>query len=187
MKKLLTLITIFFGLFVFTNGVTAQSKIGYISTQDLISVMPETQKADSNLRQFNAALYNSAKEKEESLNSAIEKFNKDSATFSEAVKAVKRADLQKAYQELTGEDQRIQGLLEQERNRLVTPIQKRALETIQAVAKESGYSHVFERDALLVAPPGDDILPLVAKKMNIKLPPVNTAPGAPRPGTGGRQ
>ena len=96
MKKLLTLITIFFGLFVFTNGVTAQSKIGYISTQDLISVMPETQKADSNLRQFNAVLYNSAKEKEESLNSAIEKFNKDSATFSEAVKAVKRADLQKA-------------------------------------------------------------------------------------------
>ena len=171
-------------LVVFTNSATAQTKIGYISTQDLISVMPETVKADSNLRQFNTALYNQAREKEESLNNAIEKFNKDSATYTAAVKEVKRADLQKAYQELTGEDQRIQGMLEQKRNELVAPIQKKALETIQAVAKENGYSHVFERDALLVAPPGDDILPLVAKKMNIKLPAPNT-PG--RPTTGGRQ
>jgi outer membrane protein len=185
MKKFLSLILMVVAFVAFSNSASAQSKIGYISTQDLISVMPETQKADSSLRQFNTALYNNAREKEESLNLAIEKFNKDSATYTEAVKNVKRADLQKAYQELTGEDQRIQGLLEQERNKLVAPIQKKALETIQAVAKENGYSHVFERDALLVAPPGDDILPLVAKKMNIKLPPPNT--GAPRPTTGGRQ
>ncbi|HUR12043.1 MAG TPA: OmpH family outer membrane protein [Flavitalea sp.] len=185
MKKLFTLIALSFALFVFTNAANAQSKIGYISTQDLIGVMPETVKADSNLRQFQAALVTSAREKEESLNNAIEKFNKDSATFTAAVKEVKRADLQKAYQELTGEDQRIQSLLEQKRNELVAPIQRKALETIQTVAKESGYTHVFERDALLVAPPGDDILPLVAKKMNIKLPPASGPAAAPK--TGGRQ
>lgn len=185
MKKFLSLVTLMVALVAFSNNASAQTKIGYISTQDLISVMPETVKADSNLRQFNTALYNSAREKEESLNNAIEKFNKDSATYTAAVKEVKRADLQKAYQELTGEDQRIQSMLEQKRNELVAPIQKKALETIQAVAKENGYSHVFERDALLVAPPGDDILPLVAKKMNIKLPTPNTPAG--RPTTGGRQ
>ena len=184
MKKFLSLVTLVFALVAFSNSASAQMKIGYISTQDLISVMPETQKADSNLRQYNTALYTNAREKEESLNNAIEKFNKDSATYTAAVKEVKRQDLQKAYQELTTEDQRIQSALEQKRNELVAPIQKKALETIQAVAKENGYSHVFERDALLVAPPGDDILPLVAKKMNIKLPTPNT--GAPRP-AGGRQ
>ena len=185
MKKFLSLVMLMFALVAFSNSASAQTKIGYISTQDLISVMPETVKADSSLRKFNTDLYNIAREKEESLNMAIEKFNKDSATFSEAVKGVKRTELQKLYQELSGEDQRIQGLLEQERNKLVQPIQKRALETIQAIAKENGYSHVFERDALLVAPPGDDILPLVAKKMNIKLPAANTP--AARPTTGGRQ
>src|SRR5688500_4151402 len=116
MKKFLSLVTLVFVFVAFSSSVSAQTKIGYISTQDLISVMPETQKADSNLRQFNTALYNSAREKEESLNNAIEKFNKDSATYTAAVKEVKRADLQKAYQELTGEDQRIQGMLEQKRN-----------------------------------------------------------------------
>jgi outer membrane protein len=185
MKKFLSLVTLMFALIAFSNSALAQTKIGYISTQDLIGVMPETRNADSVLRQYNTALYNSAKEKEDALNLAIQKFNDDSAKFTAAVKDVKRGDLQKAYQELTGEDQRIQGLLEQKRNELVVPIQKKALDNIQAVAKENGYSHVFERDALLVAPPGDDILPLVAKKMNIKLPAANTP--AARPGTGGRQ
>ena len=185
MKKFLSLGMLVFAFVAFSDNASAQTKIGYISTQDLISVMPETRNADSTLRQFNTALYNSAKEKEDALNMAIENFNRDSAKFTAAVKEVKRGDLQKAYQELTGEDQRIQGLLEQKRNELVAPIQKKALENIQAVAKESGYSHVFERDALLVAPPGDDILPLVAKKMNIKLPTPSTTP--PRPTTGGRQ
>ena len=185
MKKFLSLVIMVFAFVAFSNSAFAQSKIGYISTQDLISVMPETRNADSLLRQYNTALFTNAREKEESLNNAIEKFNKDSATYTAAVKEVKRADLQKAYQELTGEDQRIQGLLEQKRNELVAPIQKKALDNINLVAKENGYSHVFERDALLVAPPGDDILPLVAKKMNIKLPTPNTT--APRPTTGGRQ
>jgi len=181
MKKIFTLVTLSLGLIICGSHAIGQ-KIGYISTQDLISVMPETQKADSNLRKFNADLYQLAKEKEDALNKAIETFNRDSAKFSSAVKDVKRTDLQKAYQELTTEDQRIQGLLEQERNRLVAPIQKRALETIQAIAKENGYAYVLEREALLVAPPGDDILPLVAKKLNIKLPPAGTTnPPVQRP------
>ncbi len=47
--------------------------------------------------------------------------------------------------------------------------------TLNTVAKENGYSYVYSKEALLVAPPGDDLLPLVAKKLNIKLPPNATA------------
>jgi outer membrane protein len=40
-----------------------------------------------------------------------------------------------------------------------------------AVAKEKGYAYIFTSEALIVAPPSDDILPLVAQKLGIKLPP----------------
>ena len=185
MKKILTPAILFLALLICGSGAIGQ-KIGYISTQDLISVMPETIKADSNLRQYNAALYQNAKDKEDALNAAIQKFNDDSAKMTGPVKEVKRAELQKLYQELTTEDQRIQGQLEERRNALIGPIQQRALTTIQAVAKENGYTYVLEREALLVAPPGDDILPLVAKKLNIKLPPPTNAtnPPAQRPPAG---
>ncbi len=89
-------------------------------------------------------------------------------------------------QDLSGEEERIQQQLQQRQQELLGPINKKAYEAVQAVAKENGYGYVFEKEALLVAPPGDDILPLVAKKLNIKLPAANApaAPGAaPKPST----
>lgn len=171
--------------------VTAQSKIGYISTEELISVMPETVKADSNLTQFRNALYQNAQEKQNALETAIGKFNKDSATMTQARKDVQRTELQKMLQDLQGEEQRINQQLQQKQQELIGPINKRAYDAIQAVAKENGYGYVFEKNALLVAPPGEDILNLVARKLNIKLPnqqtPSTTTPAPATPKPAGKQ
>ena len=176
------------GFVMASNKADAQAKIGYISSQDLLSIMPETRKADSSLQQLRVALIQNAQDKEARLNADIEKFNKDSATYSEAIKTVKRQDLQKAYQELAGEEQKIQEQLQQKQQELLAPIQRKANDAVQTVAKESGYTCVFEKDVLIVAPQGDDILPLVSKKLNIKVPsqggttPPATTP-APKPTT----
>ncbi|MBA4168461.1 MAG: OmpH family outer membrane protein [Chitinophagaceae bacterium] len=184
MKKFLTAAFITVTSVFAASQVNAQSKIGYISTEELISVMPETAKADSNLQQYRGALIQSAQDKQTSLESAIAKFNTDSSGMTSAVKDVKRTDLQKMLTELQGEDQRIQQQLQSRQQELIQPINKKAFEAIQAVAKESGYTYVFEKNALLVAPPAEDILPLVAKKLNVKLPApgakTGTGPGAPQ-------
>ena len=91
-------------------------------------------------------------------------------------------------QDLQGEEQRIQQQLQQKQQELIGPINKKAYDAIQAVAKENGYGYVFEKQALLVAPPGEDIIQLVAKKLQIKLPnqtttPTTTNPSAPKPTT----
>jgi outer membrane protein len=170
MKKFLTagLIT---AAALFTSAMAnAQTKIGYISTEELVSILPETAKADSNLQQYRGALIQNAQDKQNALEGAIEKFNKDSVTMSGSVKDVKRGELQKMLTELQAEDQRIQQQLQQRQQELIAPINRKAFEAIQSVAKENGYTYVFEKGALLVAPPSDDILPLVAKKLNVKLP-----------------
>lgn len=184
MKKFLAAAFICSSCLLAAGRVDAQGKIGYISTDELISVMPETAKADSNLQQYRTALIQSAQDKQTSLESAIDKFNKDSATMTSAVKEVKRADLQKMLQDIQGEEQRIQQQLQARQQELIQPINRKAFEAIQAVAKENGYTWVFEKNALLVAPPGEDVLPLVAKKLNVKLPTPNQgqrggAPGRP--------
>ena len=51
---------------------------------------------------------------------------------------------------------------------LMAPIQRKAAENVQTVAKENGYSYVFLKDALLVSPPADDLLPIVKKKLGLK-------------------
>jgi outer membrane protein len=183
MKKFFTGMLFALGLMV-AGEVNAQTKMGYISSQEVVSIMPETRKADSLLTDFRNALVQNATEKQNAFYASIDKFNKDSATLSDAAKAVKRAELTKISQELSGEEERMQQQLQQKQQELIQPINKKAYDAIQAVAKESGYTFVFEKEALLVAPPAEDILPLVAKKLNIKLPPAGTQPVAPRPGTG---
>lgn len=182
MKKILAAAFITATALMTSSQVNAQTKIGYISTQELVSIMPETAKADSNLQQYRGALIQNAQDKQSTLEAAIEKFNKDSATMSGSVKDVKRGELQKMLQDLQNEDQRIQQQLQQRQQELIAPINKKAFDAIQAVAKENGYSYIIEKDALLVAPPGDDIIPLVAKKLNVKLPAgANQHSGAPTP------
>jgi outer membrane protein len=184
MKKFLSVVVLSVGLIAATNQANAQSnaasKIGYISTEELISIMPETQKADSNLQQYRNALIQNAQDKQSALESAIEKFNKDSAAMSAPVKDVKRGELQKMLQDISTEEQRIQQQLQQRQQELIVPINRRAYDAIQAVAKENGYTYIFEKNALLVAPPAEDVLPLVAKKLNIKLPQANTPAAAPK-------
>jgi outer membrane protein len=170
MKKFLTA-GLFAVVLMGANQVSAQTKYGYISTQELISVMPDAAKADTTLAQLKEALVQNLKDKEATLQTSIDKFYKDSATLPTAVKEVKRTELQKMYQDLGGEEQRIQQQLQERQQGLMGPIYKKAMDAIQAVAKENGYSYVFERESILVAPPGDNVLELVAKKMNIKLPP----------------
>lgn len=176
MKNFIRVTALFLGMQFLIASASAQAKIGYISSQELLSIMPETKKADSSLQQLRTALEQNAQDKYTKLSADYETFNRDSAKYSEAVKTVKRQELQKAYQELSGEEQRIQEQLQQKQGELLQPIQKKANEAVQAVAKENGYAYILEREVIIVAPPGDDILPLVAKKLGIKLP-AGPAPG----------
>lgn len=165
MKKLFTLVIL---AVIVAGQVQAQNKIGYISINEIIAVMPEAKKADTLLNQFRDALISSANDRQAALEADITKFNKDSATYTSAVKEVKRKDLQQRYQELAGEEQRIQEDLQKKQEELATPIQKKALDAVQAVAKENGYTYVLPKEAILVGPPADDIAPLVKKKLGIK-------------------
>jgi outer membrane protein len=75
----------------------------------------------------------------------------------------------------------VQNAMQSKQNELLEPIYRKAMNALNAAAKENGYSYVYNKEALLVAPPADDLLPLVAKKLNIKLP--ATAAANPPAGT----
>ncbi len=176
MKKFITLGLIAMGIFGFSIISIAQVKIGYISADEIIVSMPEAAKVDTQLNQFQQALYQAAQEKQTAFNESVAKFYKDSTTMNASLKEVKRKELQEQVQQLSGAEQAIQQQFEQERQRLSLPIQKKLQAAIQAVAKENGYTYVLPREALLVMPPGDDLAPLVRKKLGLK----QSAPVVPR-------
>ena len=179
MKKFITLALIVTGILGLTNTSKAQNKIGYLSADEIISLMPEAAKVDTQLNQYQQSLYLNAQDKQNELNEAVAKFYKDSATMTASLKEVKRKDLQTKVQELSGEEQRIQNMFEQKRQELSLPIQRKLQAAIQEVAKENGYAYVLPREALLVMPPGDDLGSLVRKKLGVKEPAARTQTQTP--------
>ncbi|MEP6747797.1 MAG: OmpH family outer membrane protein [Bacteroidota bacterium] len=168
MKKAFTFVLLAAVLLTTGIGAHAQNKIGHIALSDIILAMPEAKKADTALQQFRDALYQSAQDKNAAFDDAVAKFYKDSSAMTVSVKEVKRKALQQQMQDMQGEEQRIQEELRKKQEEYSAPIQKKALDAVQVVAKENGYTYVFVKEALLVSPPSDDLAPLVKKKLGLK-------------------
>ena len=62
----------------------------------------------------------------------------------------------------------MQQKLGEKQQELLIPIRTKAIETIRAIAKENGYSYVLDQNSVIVGPPGENIIALVKKKLNIK-------------------
>jgi outer membrane protein len=169
MKKNLFIVAVVMGLMMAGNSTKAQTKIGYISLQELIPSMPEYKKADTALSDYQNALGQNFEdmkreyyEKDSSLNS------KDTLKLTKAQIEIKRREVSELLVKLQGYTQQSQQLYQQKQQDLIAPIQKKAIEAIQAVAKENGYTYVLNKETLLVSPPAEDMLPLVKKKLGLK-------------------
>jgi outer membrane protein len=170
MKKIVTVAAVVAGLvFGMGNHVFAQAKIGYISLNEVITAMPEFKKADSSLAEFRAALAQNFEDQKREFNEQDSLLtSKDTAKYTKAQLEIKRKNLGEFYVKLQGYEQQAGQQFQQKQQELVAPIQKKAVEAVQAVAKENGYTYVFTRDALLAYPPADDLSALVRKKLGIK-------------------
>ena len=161
---------------------SAQTKIGYVNTDEVIAAMPETDKANKELQEFQESLVKQGEELEKEANDKITQFGKDSATMTPSMKEIKRGELIKLVQRVQGYNNEAQETAKQEAQRKFAPIQQKAMDAIKSVAKKSGYAYVLDFNSVLVGPPGDDILPLVKKKLNIKeAAPKTQAPAATKP------
>ena len=84
------------------------------------------------------------------------------------MKEIKRNELIALYQKVQGWQNQAQEMYQQKAQEKIAPIRTKAMDAIRVVAKENGYTYVLDINAVIVAPPGDDILPLVKKKLGIK-------------------
>ncbi|MFC4263307.1 OmpH family outer membrane protein [Ferruginibacter yonginensis] len=171
MKKLLFAGVMALGLFT----ATAQTKIGYINTDELIASMPEAAKAQAELQEYQTGLGQQYQDLQNELNTKDSIFVKDSTTYSPSKKEIKRKELIELYQKVQNYQQDSQEQYQAKANALITPIREKALNAIKTVAKEAGYSYIFNEDNLLVMPPSDNIIGLVKAKLGIKDAP-KTAP-----------
>jgi outer membrane protein len=174
MKKYL--ISLMLVAFAFASvSVNAQSKIklGHINSQELLEAMPATDSAQAKLEKI-------ARDHEAVLQEMYVEYQTKVSAFNSALEAGEMSDLKMASKqaEIKDIETRIQTFeqtarqdLEQKRVELFTPVQETALNAVNEVAEENGFTYIFDTamGALVyMSPDSQDIMPLVKTKLGLE-------------------
>ena len=152
------------------GAVQAQTvKIGYINSMELLSMMPEAKEADAKLQKMAKDLEAQYREYMLEYQRQLSILQSDS-TLSEVAREAKIQDLTNLEQRITDFESSSQEKLNTKRSELYEPILDGANKIVQEVAKDNGYTHVFDSStgAIIYAPEGDDIIELVKTRMGIQ-------------------
>lgn len=153
-------------------SVQAQStlKFGHINSTQLLSQMPETKAADSSLQKFGASLENQLKTMTAEYQGKIADFKSKEGSMADPIRDAKLKEISDLEERIQTFQESAQSSMQKKKEELYTPVLKKAEEAINAVAKEKGYSYIFDSSAgaLLFAQESDDILALVKGKLGLK-------------------
>lgn len=154
------------------TGMAQAQKSGYISVEQVVSLMPEIGRIDTALQKFQVdsvnTEYASLIQEYQYKDSILTKT--DTAKIPPAVKIQHRRDLDQIAYQVQNWQAISQQAMQAKQQEYLAPVYQRVMKAINDVAKENGYTFVYNQEVLLVAPPSDNLLPLVARKLSLKLP-----------------
>jgi len=157
----------------FSSGAVMAQKTGYIDVNTVIQIMPDAAKIDSLMDKFQQdsigrqfeTLVRDYKYRDSILTS------RDTLTMPPSVKMQHQQTLQNVAYQIQNWQSISQQYYQAKQNQYLEPVYRKVMTAVQAVAKEKGYSYVYDKSVLIIGPSGDDLLPAVAQRLNIKVPP----------------
>ncbi|GBL35317.1 outer membrane protein 26 [Filimonas sp.] len=175
MKKLI----LAFALIVAGLYTNAQQKIGYINSQEIISMMPEAKKVSADIEAYKKTYTEQMASMQKELETKYKAYQDGGKTMSDAIRTVKEKELQDLQSRMGSFEQTANEKIEAKLQELLAPVNDKAQKAIEAVAKEKGYSYIMDTSVggIIYALPGDNILDAVKVKLAIKdTPASSTAP-----------
>ena len=144
----------------------AADKIGVVDMRKVLSTSAAGQKAQEAIEKKQRALQADLKKDEEALVALQKEGEKKNATWSEAVKKEKGAEFQKKMRDFNVKREKAAGELNRLRDEQLKPLHAKVMEAAKKVAKDEDYDFILPREALIVAPEGNDISDLVVSEVN---------------------
>jgi outer membrane protein len=166
MKKLLILVAAMFAV-----GTVSAQKFARINLQEVVVAMPEFEEAQKNLEAFGKDLQEQMEQIQVEFNNKLADFQKNQAAMAASIKQMKQQELEQLQQRF-GEFQQIaQQDFQKKEAELLEPVQKKANEAVNKVAKANGYIAVFNTSVPSLAYFDEaqltDIAALVKKELGI--------------------
>ena len=155
----------------FGISTASAQKMARINLQEVVIAMPEFEEAQKNLELFGRDLQEQMEQIQVEFNNKMADYEKNQATMAASIKQMKQQELQQLQQRYAEFQQIAQQDFQKKEAELLEPVQKKAQEAINKIAKANGYIAVFNTavpslvyfdEAQLV-----DIAALVKKELGI--------------------
>ncbi len=167
MKKLLFVIS-----FVLLTGVSSvfAQKLGHINSAELIQIMPGIDTVETRLNEHRAGLEQQMNTMMQEYQTKLQEYQGKFNTLPDLIKETKVKELQDLQTRIEQYRQTADTDLQRKRVELFNPIIERAQKAVQDVAKENGFTYIFDisTGALAVYENGTDVMDLVKAKLGIK-------------------
>lgn len=167
MKKQITLISFLF--FIIINSI-AQTKVGTVDSEYIISKMPEIETVNKFTEKYGKKLDSSFQIKVEEYKNKAETYKTTVKTMTDEIKKTKYTELIELENDLQKYKQNGVQLMQLKRDELLRPLYKKLTEIIAQVAKENSYTQILTTTGNQFAFLDEkfDVTELVLKKLGIE-------------------
>jgi outer membrane protein len=162
----------------FCVGFVAQAqdiKIGYTNVEYIMSLMPEMEQIDADIKDYSNQLGSQLQTKSQDFQKQVQSYQQAAQTMTEEARGQKEQELQTLQQEIQKFEGDAQTSYQRKLQELLEPVQTKVFNAINAVAAENNYTHVFSETAgqapvLLYTKDDDTFTDLVFAKLGITPP-----------------
>jgi outer membrane protein len=145
------------------------AKLGYIDSNELLEMMPGKDSIQNAIQAYGKSLENQLQTMYSEYQTKLQDYQTNSRTMSDIIRQTKEKELADLESRIQTFQQQADTDLQNKQSELLQPLLDKAKNAINTVAKENGYTYIFDvgTGAFLFYEKGDNILPLVKAKLGL--------------------
>jgi len=148
------------------------TKLGHVDFAALYQLMPGMDSAQKQYQDYGQSLKTQMDAMQNEYESKMTDYQANSATMSDLIKKDKEKEILGLQERIQAFQQSAQESLAKKEQELTEPLITKARQAVKDVAKENGFTYIFNSAEtlgnLIYWDGGEDVLPLVKKKLNLK-------------------
>lgn len=165
MKKLV----LFFSLALLSLSAVAQSKVGTIDAEYIISQMPEMAQVNDGLKLYNSELQTDLESSISEYEKLVNAYQEENATLTDEDKQTREGEIISLENDIKGFRQKASVMMQMKRNELTKPLYEKINIAMVEVINEEGYTQILHAgsNALAFSAEDNDITGKVIAKLGI--------------------
>ncbi len=146
-----------------------KAKFGHVDFSELYSMVPGQDTVKVVYESYAKGIQNQFAAMQGEYENKLMDYQQNSATMSDIIRETKEKEILDLQSRIEAFQYSAQEKLANKEAELTSPLIERARKAVEAVAKENGYTYIFNstEGLLLYAEPADDIMPMVKKKLEL--------------------